>query len=178
MAMEPTDPDPRSDFEGALRLIAETPLVLGRLLATLPDGWLAGDPAGTWGPREVVEHLLDTEGVAFVERIRRIVEETDPFIRSIDPSARLEEAGRAGRPLEELLEEFQQRRSENVAWVRGFSDAELRRTGTHNVVGTISARELVHYWATHDLVHLGQLIRAIRSHLEPHIGAMEKFLEE
>lgn len=167
---------PGPSVEAALRIVEATPAVLAALLAAVPTAWLEAPADGPWGAAEVVAHLADVEQVAFVERIRRIVEEAHPFIASIDPSARLAESEQ--RSLDDVLAQLAQRRRADVAWARAFSSEDLDRTGTHDVAGTISARQLVHYWATHDLVHLAQLMTAVRAHLEPEIGSMEVFLEE
>lgn len=176
-------------------------MVIAGILEAVPPAWLEqrtgpggpgspGVPAGSadqaadgadrapWGPRAVVEHLLDVEDVAFVQRIRRIVEEDDPFIRSLDPTARLEAGGYGDLSLTEVLAELRQRRAADVAWVRTLTPEQLDRAGTHDTAGTITAGQVVHYWATHDLVHLGQLVAALRANLVPHIGSMTSFLEE
>ncbi|MGH2721261.1 MAG: DinB family protein [Actinomycetota bacterium] len=150
----------------------------GRHAGRVPPSWWETAPGGGWSPLAVVEHLLDVEDIAFVTRIRRIVEEDDPFIVSIDPSARLETSADPGRTVAELVDELARRRAGDAAWVRSLPPLRLDRTGTHDSAGTISARQLVHYWGTHDLVHLSQLLAALRANLEPHIGGMHVFLEE
>jgi hypothetical protein len=167
-----------SSLEDALRIVEGTPAVLAGVLAAVPPSWWDAAPGGGWSPRTVVEHLLDVEDIAFVTRIRRIVEEDDPFITSIDPSARLEASADPGRPVKQLVDALARRRADDAAWVRSLPPLRLDRTGTHDTAGTISARQLVHYWGTHDLVHLSQLLAAVRACLEPHIGGMHVFLEE
>jgi hypothetical protein len=200
--MSEAEPSPTS--EEALRLVERLPAVLAAIVEAVPAAWLeqrtsSGASSGTepeaipdsgsgmdaspgaeapWGPRAVVEHLLDVEDVAFVQRIRRVAEEDDPFIRSLDPTARLEAGGYRERSLAEVLGELRKRRAADVAWVRTLSPEQLDRPGTHDTAGTITGRQLVHYWATHDLTHLAQLVAALRANLLPHIGSMTSFLEE
>src|SRR3979409_522639 len=91
----------------ALELIAGTPRVLRALLGGLPaDVSNAPNPEG-WSVKDVVAHLHDAEGVAFVERISRMLNEDVPLIPSIDPPARLEAGGYALRGLDELLDELE-----------------------------------------------------------------------
>ena len=148
------------------------------ILESVPESALAPSERDAWGARQVLEHLIDVEGIAFRERIGRIVSEDDPFIRSIDAPARLEKGGYAARSLAGLLELFARQRAESVAWLQDLSSADLERTGTHDEAGTIGAGELVHYWACHDLLHLRQLITALQGRFLPHIGNMHLFLEE
>lgn len=126
----------------------------------------------------MLEHLIDVEGIAFRERIGRIVAEDDPFIRSIDPSARLDQGGYSAESLSDLLERFARQRAESVDWLKALSSGDLERTGTHDEAGTIGAGELVHYWACHDLLHLRQLVTALQDRMVPHIGNMHLFLED
>jgi hypothetical protein len=165
-------------LEDALRIVEATPGVLAGLVAAVPPAWWETVPGAGWSARAVIEHLLDVEEIAFVSRIRRIIGEDDPFITSIDPSARLEASPDRPRPVAQLVDELARRRGEDAAWVRSLARERLDRTGRHDTAGRISARQLVHYWATHDLVHLAQLLTAVRRNLEPHIGTMRIFVEE
>ncbi|HVL52006.1 MAG TPA: DinB family protein [Actinomycetota bacterium] len=162
----------------ALAVIGRTPALIRGLFSSLPEQVLKGDSPGRWGPREVLEHLVDVEGIAFRERIRRILHEDRPLIRSIDPPARLQEGGYARRSLEELLAELEGMRAEDVAWLRAVDPADYRREGEHDAAGTIQAGQLIHYWAVHDLVHLRQMLSALQDVFMPHVGGMDKFLEE
>jgi hypothetical protein len=139
---------------------------------------LAGDEPDVWGARQVLEHLIDTESIAFRDRIGRILQEDRPYIQSIDPPARLQEGGYAERTLEDLLEIFEIRRTESITWLRSIDEGEFDREGEHEAAGTIRVGELLHYWAAHDLTHLSQMMTALRSRLLPHIGNMYMFLEE
>jgi DinB family protein len=159
-------------------MVASTPAVVRSILDSIPEAALEPSEQGAWGARQVLEHLIDVEGIAFRERIGWIIAEDDPFIRSIDPSARLDQGGYAAESLGELLDRFAQQRAESVSWLRALSSGDLERTGTHDEAGTIGAGELVHYWACHDLVHLRQLVGALQERMLPHIGNMHLFLEE
>ncbi|HYN99233.1 MAG TPA: DinB family protein [Actinomycetota bacterium] len=165
--------------EEALLVIAQTPATLRGLLDGLSDETLGGGSAsGVWGARQVLEHLIDAEGIAFRDRIARILDEDRPFILSIDPPSRILEGGYAERSLEELLSAFEELREASVAWLRSIDFSAFNREGEHEVAGTIRVGELLHYWAVHDLTHLSQMMTALRSSLLPHVGNMHRFLEE
>src|SRR5947209_5175418 len=120
--METIDPS-------ALALIARTPLVLRTLLSGLPPSLLSAPNEEGWSLKDIVAHLHDVEGIAFTERIGRMLAEEHPFISSIDPPARLIAGGYAARGLDELLDELEHRRDENVAWLTGLNCVELERAG-------------------------------------------------
>ena len=174
---EAAPPVPHSVNEG-LAIIARTPAVVQEVFTELSDSTLAAGSAGVWGARQVLEHLIDVEGIAFRERIGRILSEDRPFIRSIDPPARLQEGGYAERSVQDLLRQFSELRRESVAWLRSVDTAAFDREGEHDEAGTITAGQLIHYWAVHDLTHLRQLLAALQDRFLPHIGNMHLFLEE
>lgn len=165
-------------LDEALSVVATTPGVVRSMIQSAPEEVLSGEAGGVWGARQVLEHLIDVENIAFRERIGRILREDRPFIRSIDAPERLEEGGYAARSLEDLLSEFEAMREESVAWLRSIDPADFGREGEHDEAGTIRAGELIHYWAVHDLTHLGQMMVALRGKLVPHVGNMHLFLEE
>jgi len=52
--------------------------------------------------------------------------------------------------------------------VVAYSEAsQLRRKGHHEVVGEITAEEMIHEWAFHDLGHLKQILEVKRYALWP-----------
>lgn len=162
----------------AIVLLDATPTLVRHCFAGLSDRSLGNGEPEVWGARQVLEHLIDAETVAFRERIGRILTEERPLIRSIDPPARLEQGGYAARSLEDLLSRFEALRAENTTWLRSIDEDDFAREGEHEEAGTIRVGELVHYWAVHDLTHLSQMTTALRETLLPYIGNMHRFLEE
>jgi hypothetical protein len=172
--------DPVSSFdslESALAVVGRTPLILRGLLGGLEPSLLGSHTEAGWAPRQVLEHLLDVEGIAFADRIARVVHEERPFIRSIDPSGRLGDGGYGARSLDDLIDELVRRRVEDVAWLRSLGPEQLDREGEHDRAGTFTARQLVHYWACHDLLHLRQLARGLQDALAPSVGPLSTFFE-
>ena len=171
-------PSRAPSVEEALLVIAQTPATLNGLLDGLSEETIGGSASGVWGARQVLEHLIDAESIAFRDRIGRILDEERPFIVSIDPPSRILEGGYAERSLEDLLSAFEELREASVAWLRSIDESAFNREGEHEVAGTIRVGELLHYWAVHDLTHLSQMMTALRSSLLPHVGNMHRFLEE
>ena len=173
--------DPVSGFdslESALAVVGRTPLILRGLLDGVEPSLVGSRSEPEWAPRQVLEHLLDVEGIAFADRIARIVHEERPFIRSIDPSGRLVESDYGRRSLGDLIDELIRRRVEDVAWLRSLGSGELDREGEHDRAGTFTARQLVHYWACHDLLHLRQLAKGLQDALAPSVGNLSMFFED
>ena len=177
---------PFASLQAALTVIGRTPAVLRGLVGPLDAAVLEAAPgsmeARSWGPRQVAEHLLDVEDIGFMDRVRRLVDAGGggerPYIRSIDPPARLVAGGYAERSLEDLLDEFEQRRASDVAWLQSLPAGALASEGEHDRAGTFAARDLIHYWACHDLLHLRQIARALQDTLAPFAGNLVRFFED
>ena len=161
----------------ALEVIGATPDVLRRLFSGLPAEVLLQPNDEGWSLKDIVAHLHDVEDAAFVGRIQRMLDESSPYIRSIDPPARLIAGGYAARQLEELLDELQSQREAHVAWLRRLGPDELGRTGEHDEVGTISVMDIVHQWPAHDLTHLRQIAQMLHQHFTPRMGATRAFYD-
>lgn len=161
----------------ALALIAGTPAVLRALLAGLPTHIVEAPNDEGWSLKDIVAHLHDVEGVAFVERISRMLHEERPFIASIDPPARLVAGGYASRLLDDLLDDLERQRAEHVAWLASLTAEELRRVGEHDTVGEIRVVDIVHQWAAHDMAHLRQIALMIQQYLAPMMGATRGFYD-
>jgi hypothetical protein len=161
----------------AFEVIASTPYTLRALLAGLSGDLLRTPNDEGWSLKDIVAHLVDVEGIAFVDRISRILAEDRPFIASIDPPARLAQGGYATRSLTDLLDTLERQRARDVQWLRGLDADQLRRPGTHQDVGEILAIDIAHQWAAHDMAHLRQTALMIQRHFAPLMGATRSFYD-
>jgi hypothetical protein len=161
----------------ALSILESTPRVLRAFFASTPAaaGMLTVDDG--WSPRDALAHLVDTESGVLAERVRRMIEEDRPFIRSIDAPARLDEGGYRDRSVGSLLDELYGLRERHVAWLRGLDEAALARPGDHDEAGEITASDVVHQWAYHDLMHLKQIASMLQECLVERMGNTRKFYD-
>lgn len=158
--------------QSTLQALAGAPATLLGLLGGL-DAEVVETPSGEdWSPKDILAHLLAVEGPAFRERIAIITAGDDPVVPDIDEPAVLEASGYRDWSLSELLNEFRRRRAENVLWLRGLDDAVLTATGRHEQVGEVTAANVVHQNAYHDLVHIEQLTKMLQPRLEQPRGNM------
>ena len=51
----------------------------------------------------------------------------------------------------------------------------MKRKGRHDVVGVITAGEMIYEWAFHDLGHIKQILEVKRYGLWPDMGRMQDF---
>jgi hypothetical protein len=155
-------------------ILGSTGWRLRELLADLPNSALVKPVDEGWSVKHALSHLVDTEDV-IAGRIRRIVTEDNPFIESIDPTARLKQGGYLKRGIDDLFAEFEMNRNFGLTWLKTLSDEKLQRTGTHDEAGVISAANHAHQWAYHDLMHLKQIESMLGKLLEPGMGNTLRF---
>ena len=161
------------------RLLESAVAMIRAELAALPDDVLAWHPApGEWCAKEVLGHLIESEGRGFAGRIRIILASDTPALATWDQN----EVARARRDRERgapaLVDEFATLRRESVALVTGLGAADLARGGRHPKVGLLRVGDLLHEWVHHDRNHLRQMLSNVQALAWPHMGNARRFSEE
>ena len=150
-----------------------TPGILRALLAGLTEQQISWKPAPErFSIAEALAHLAHAEHHAYRVNYDRFAKPEDSELRPYDTDALVARGRFSGRPPSESLDEFERRRTENLALLKGRED----RTLPQRFVGPISLSNLLNECALHDLAHIRQiaeLVRAIKYF--PHIGAYQKF---
>lgn len=138
-----------------LPALAATPRDLARLLRSVDDAAALHRPApDAWCIADVVAHLGYVEPLYLV-RLRRVVEQDNPFEPAIHPDA---SAHDLARPLPELLEEFSARRAATIAFLEKLSQRDWGRPLVHATIGPTRLRFQVQGLVAHDNAHLNQII--------------------
>jgi len=161
----------------ASNILERTPTILRSLLAGLPiDLILNNEGPDTFSPYDVVGHLIHGEKTDWVVRAKIILEHGvnkpfDPY----DRFAQYEES--KGKSLQELLDEFETIRKENVNWLQSvqLTEDDLERKGMHPVLGEVSLRNLLSTWVVHDLTHIAQITRVMSKQYVKEMGPWPQF---
>jgi hypothetical protein len=167
-----------ADLEETKTALRRTPGVLDALLRGLPARWVReNEGPGTWSSLEVVGHLVGAEATNWIPRVRHLLlhGESAPF-PALDRFAFVEEA--QGRSLAEILDTFREARARSLGDLDalGLTPADLGRRGRHPDFGPVTLGQLLATWVTHDLDHLGQIVRVLaRQHAEA-VGPWRAFL--
>jgi hypothetical protein len=119
---------------------------------TAPDEWCIAD---------VVAHLGYCEA-PYLARLRRVVEQDNPFEPALLPDERAHDLA---RPLADLLEAFVARRAETVAFLSGLEQRDWGRALVHATIGPTKLRDQVQELVAHDNLHLEQIV-TLRERLE------------
>lgn len=156
-------------------IIAHTPAVLRVLLADLDFATLQRPNPEGWSIKDIVAHLHDMEGIAFTERIARMLAEDAPLLPSGDAAEHLAAGNYAARGLDELLSELAAMRAEHVVWLLALTPQHLARPAQHHQAGIITVADIVHQWAYHDLAHLHQVLELLQAQLVGRMGNTHMF---
>jgi hypothetical protein len=121
-----------------------------------PASW-DGVPSEPFTAIEQICHVRDIEVEGYQVRFRRTLDETSPFLPSIDSEAvaRTRDYGR--EDAREVFAQIATARAATVALLRGLSAADLDRTAVFEGYGRVTLRGLVHYLCSHDQQHLSGL---------------------
>ncbi len=144
-------------------VLAQTPGAIGDLVSRHSHAQMRARPyAGKWTPSEIVGHLTDAEYI-FGYRIRMILSEDRPTITSMDQDLWVTGQRHNEREPAELVEQFSQLRTWNLALWRRITPNELLRVGVHAQRGEESLGLLLDMHAGHDLSHIDQLTRYLQA---------------
>ena len=165
-------------FAAALPVLRRTPSVVRDLLADLPASWTdAVEGPNTWSPFDVVGHLIHGERADWMPRVEHLLRHGDtvpfpPFDREAMFTAS------RGKPLGELLDAFEQLRTESLERLAALSltDADLSRSGRHPEFGVVTLGQHLSTWVAHDLGHVSQIVRVMARQYTDAVGPWKAYL--
>ena len=118
-----------------------------------PESW-GGSPGETFSVLEHACHLRDIERDGYHERIRRMLDEENPSLVSIDGDRLAKERRYEAADLQAAVTAFGEARASTVERLRALDEVQLAREGFFAEYGTLTLRALVHYLRSHDQQHL------------------------
>lgn len=166
------------NLSDSIAILGNAPHVVRAMLENAPAEWTTANEGGqTWSPFEVVGHLIHAERTDWIPRLRIILEhgETAPF-KPFDRFA--QKTASADNTLADLLDTFEQLRSENVRQLRdlNLASADLQKRGTHPEFGAVTAEQLLATWLVHDLDHISQISRTMAKQYREAVGPWQAYL--
>lgn len=117
-----------------------------------PASW-DGIPSEPFTPIEQVCHVKDIEIEGYHERLRRVLEEANPLLASLDGEALARERRYAAADAEEVIAQFRDARAKTIELVRKLTPQQLLRTAEFEG-HRVTLRGLVHNLCSHDQQHL------------------------
>lgn len=145
-----------------LALMTSTPATIASLLDEAPDSaWTSRPAPAEWALTEVLCHLRDTEREVNQPRLKRLLEETEPFIPSQNTDAWAEERNYLAQNGRTAFQEFLAARLETLTTLKSLTEADWARKARHSIFGPTTLQELVGFMSTHDRIHIQQMWKLI-----------------
>lgn len=120
-----------------------------------PASW-EGMPSESFNALEQVCHLRDIEIEGYHVRFRRLLDQVQPRLASLDSYVLAREHGYVHTDAGEALAVFRAARARTVALLRGLDETQWRRQGEYEG-GPVTVEGLAHYLCSHDQQHLAGL---------------------
>jgi hypothetical protein len=120
------------------------------------------DPA-SWSILEVINHLLDEEREDFRVRLDIILHRPEEPWAPIDPAGWVKERRYNERELESSIQAFLDERSASLSWLRGL-EAPDWEASVQAPFGRMRAGDMFVSWASHDQLHMRQLVELHRAY--------------
>ena len=137
---------------------------LDRLFRSFPEGFARWTPPSWDGiPGEAypavgqICHVRDIEIDGYQVRIRRLLDERQPKLVSLDGDSLALERRYAEADPEEALAAFRAARRGTLELLEGISAEQLRRDGAFEGYGPVTLEGLLHFLCSHDQQHLACL---------------------
>jgi hypothetical protein len=166
------------NLDHAINILSRTPMTVKAMLADLPAEWLTSNEGQqTWSPFDVLGHLIHGEQTDWLPRLKMILEFGEA--RAFEPFDRFSQFEISkGKGLPELLSEFETLRAANVVTLKGMklTTEDLKKTGTHPELGTVTLEALLATWVVHDLDHLVQISRTLAKQYRDAVGPWQAYL--
>ena len=164
-------------LEKSYEILERTPSVLNTLLTGLRDDWIMNNEGPeTFSPYDVIGHLIHGEKTDWTARAKMILEFglSNPFI-PWDRFAQFDESKE--KSLQQLLNEFEIIRKDNIAWLKSLSltETDLDKKGMHPKLGDVTLRNLLSTWVVHDLTHIAQITRVMAKQYKGEMGPWPEF---
>ncbi|HEY3231678.1 MAG TPA: DinB family protein [Roseiflexaceae bacterium] len=145
-----------------MEALAATPRDLARMLRPVDEPSARMRPlSDEWCLADVIAHLGFIEE-RYLARLRRIVEQDNPYEPYLHPDAGAHDLTRS---LADLCAEFAARRAETLAFLADLDQRDWGRPLVHETIGPTRLRDQVQALVTHDNQHLEQIV-TLREHLD------------
>lgn len=141
----------------ATETLRQTPIQVEKLLGGLSESVLNQPPQdGGWAIRNVVSHLRDAQGVLSF-RLDLFLKEVHPLLESKAVFAWATNEDARPPSVSEIFETYKTSRRETISKLEHLPLADWWRTGQHQEFGTLSLRQQVSYFASHEITHFPQI---------------------
>jgi FMN phosphatase YigB (HAD superfamily) len=163
VASETISPD-YSTADAILANLIGTAAALDTLSRRMPRSlWINKPNPQEWSLVEVICHLRDVETEVNLPRIRKLLQESNPFIPGKDTDPWASERQYILQDCMDALSSFISARLELLSVLENLSPGDWQRPARHAILGPTKIQELVGIIASHDRLHIQQAHQILRA---------------
>jgi len=155
----------KPDFDhpsSIMAILKSTPAALDIITRDLTD-WTIRPETDEWCPAEIFCHLRDVEFEVNLPRLKKVLQEDNPFLTAKDTDPWAEERAYICQNGENALKRFTQIRMELLNILEELTPEEWKRPARHAIFGPTNLRELAAIITRHDRLHIRQSLQTIES---------------
>jgi HAD superfamily hydrolase (TIGR01549 family) len=150
--------------DGLLAVLRSTPAAIASKLARLSSSqWKRTPQPDEWSVTEIMCHLRDVDLEVNLPRLKKILEQDNPFVPGMETDVWAKERGYSRQNGLEALGDFTTARVELIEQLRNMDEATWNRKIRHAIFGPSTFRELVGFMAEHDRVHVRQIYETLKN---------------
>jgi FMN phosphatase YigB (HAD superfamily) len=143
-----------------LAVLRSTPAALSTLCDQRRINLSKRPAPGEWSPSEVLCHLRDVDSEVNLPRLKKVINESNPFLSGQDTDPWAETRNYQLQDGMQALNDFTKARMEVLGLLVNLTPDDWNRRARHAIFGPTNLRELVNILAGHDILHVQQVYRA------------------
>jgi hypothetical protein len=123
--------------------------------------WLENPEPGEWSITEIMCHLRDVDGEVNLPRIKKVLQEQNPFLQGIDTDQWAHERLYYCQNGQEALSDFTAWRIQLLEVMNKLEPEEWMRPARHAIFGPTNLNELASILVRHDRLHVKQAYESL-----------------
>ena len=164
-------------LDKTIEVLKQTPNTLDNFLNGLSDDWVFSNEGGdSWSAYDVIGHLIHCEKTDWIPRLKQILFDENKVFTPFDRFAQFKNS--KGKSLVILLREFAILRKSNLEYLSSLdlTDSDFKKEGVHPEFGTVTVKQLLATWVTHDMGHIAQIARVIAKQYKEEVGPWTSYI--
>jgi hypothetical protein len=147
-----------SELVATLAELERGPEILREARRRVPEPkWHSVSASGGFCLIEHAWHMADLEREGYGVRIRRLLEDEEPFLPDFDGDRAARERDYASKTLDAGIEAFAAARASNLALLRSLAEIDWKRAGTQERVGRVTVLDVPGMMLWHDRTHAAEI---------------------
>jgi len=146
-----------TSFSALLKDLTDFAVTVQEAVAATNLDWAKRPDPDSWSMTEVSCHLRDVEHEVHQSRIKTMLAGSNPFISGVSTDDWVQTRNYRQEDGPAAFSAFLMERKKTVTLLRGLTEADWQRQGTHAFLGPTSLLELVNLAVMHDQAHWEQI---------------------